>query len=105
MLEQIYIPKDNSEWKTFYNARPITKTSPIYKLLDIIMNNRLRKELWQDGKFILNNNQIGFRAKLGCELNILRLTEEIKARLKTRKKRKLWSLFIDLKSAFDTVDH
>ena len=29
----------------------------------------------------------------------------IKANIEKRKNRKLWTLFIDLKSAFDTVDH
>ena len=54
LLEQIYIPKDDSEWKTFYNARPITKTSPIYKLLDTILNERLQQELYNDKQWKLN---------------------------------------------------
>ncbi len=45
MLEQIYIPKDKSAYKNFNNSRPITKTSPIYKLLDTILNRRLQKAL------------------------------------------------------------
>ena len=49
LLEQIYIAKDDNEWKCFHNARPITKTSPIYKLLDTILNNRLKKELNNTG--------------------------------------------------------
>ena len=54
-MEQIYIPKDNSEWKCFYNARPITKTSPIYKLLDTILNDKLKKELEGCNGYKLNN--------------------------------------------------
>ena len=54
LLEQIYIPKDDSEWKTFYNARPNTKTSPIYKLLDTILNERLQQELYNDKQWKLN---------------------------------------------------
>ena len=53
-LEQIYIPKDSSEWKCFYNARPITKTSPLYKLLDTIMNLKLQKELYHGKQWKLN---------------------------------------------------
>ena len=41
-LEQIYIPKDNNYYKSFDNARPITKTSPIYKLIDTILDLRLK---------------------------------------------------------------
>ena len=73
--------------------------------MDTILNNRLNEELRKNGNFILNNNQIGFRAGLGCEINILRLVEELRIKIKKRKNKKLWSLFIDLKSAFDTVDH
>ena len=54
LLEQIYIPKENSEWTTFYNARPITKTSPMYKLLDTVLNEKLKKELFEDNKWKLN---------------------------------------------------
>ena len=43
LLQQIYLPKDDSDWKTFYNSRPITKTSPMYKLLDTILNEELVK--------------------------------------------------------------
>ena len=45
LLEQIYLPKDDNIYKTFDNARPITKTSPIYKLLDTIINTKLNEEL------------------------------------------------------------
>ena len=42
---------------------------------------------------------------MGCELNILRITETIREKLKDSQNKKLWTLFIDLKSAFDTVNH
>ena len=42
---------------------------------------------------------------MGCEINILRLTETISKRMKEQSGKKIWTLFIDLKSAFDTVDH
>lgn len=77
----------------------------MYKLLDTILNMKLQTELREDGYYKLNNNQAGFRAGLGCELNILRITELIRKNMEVRKNRKLWTLFIDLKSAFDTVDH
>ena len=59
----------------------------------------------ETGQFLLNNKQIGFRAGMGCELNILRIVETIRRKLVVRKQRKLWSMYVDLKSAFDTVDH
>ena len=42
LLEHTYIPKDNSIYKNFENVSPITKTSPKYKLLDTILNERLQ---------------------------------------------------------------
>ena len=75
LLQQIYLPKDNSEWKTFYNERPITKTSPMYKLLDTILNNILQRELYSGKEWKLNEGQTGFRRGMGCEINLLRITE------------------------------
>ena len=42
---------------------------------------------------------------MGCELNILRITETLRSKLKNSAQKNLWTLFIDLKSAFDTVSH
>ena len=42
---------------------------------------------------------------MGCELNILRITETLRSKLKNKETKNLWTLFVDLKSAFDTVNH
>lgn len=42
---------------------------------------------------------------MGCEINILRITEYIKEMMRTKEHRGLWVMFVDLKSAFDTVNH
>jgi len=42
---------------------------------------------------------------MGCEINLLRLVEEIQNRYNNREEKDTWALFIDLKSAFDTVNH
>ena len=49
LLEQIYIAKDENEWKCFHHGRPITKTSPVYKLLDTILTSRLQKQMNETG--------------------------------------------------------
>ena len=46
--------------------------------------------------------------KIGCEPNLLKIVEEIKANMKKPIRGKndyAWTLFIDLKSAFDKVNH
>ena len=35
----MYIDKEVGDYLTFDDARPITKTSPIYKLLDLTLAN------------------------------------------------------------------
>lgn len=42
---------------------------------------------------------------MGCEINILRITEYIKIKYEDRQEHRTWILFIDLKLAFDTVNH
>ena len=42
---------------------------------------------------------------MGCEINLLRMYEYINMKFRNKQHGRLWSLFIDLKSAFDTVDH
>ena len=38
-------------------------------------------------------------------MNILRMTENLREMKRNKGKRKLWSFFLGLKSAFDSVDH
>ena len=42
---------------------------------------------------------------MGCEINLLRITEYIKEKYELQQEKGMWILFIDLKSAFDTVNH
>ena len=42
---------------------------------------------------------------MGCEINLLRITEYIKEKYERQQEKGMWILFIDLKSAFDTVNH
>ena len=68
------------------------------------MNEELKDE---DGEFRLEKSQIGFRYGLGCEVNILRLIESLRHMRELNKDgtQKIWSYYVDLKSAFDSVDH
>ena len=55
-MEKIFIPKDDNQCRSFHNSRPITKTSPIYKLLDTVLNERLKKELNPGGNYRLEKD-------------------------------------------------
>ena len=105
VLEQVFIPKKTNQICTFDNSRPITITSPIYKILDSILNARLWKELKEGKNSKINAQQTGFRAAIGTEVNILRIIGQIQHNRKQKGKEDIWTLFMDLKSAFDKVDH
>jgi hypothetical protein len=77
----------------------------MYKLLDQILNERLKKEIYPKNKELLNPCQTGFKEGLGCEVNILRIVENLQARQHDGEVKNTWVFFLDLKSAFDTVDH
>ena len=77
LIRQIYLPKSEDQLRRFENCRPISITSPIYKVIDSILNARLTSQLNEDG-FQLNPAQTGFRSQIGCEVNILRLIETIR---------------------------
>ena len=106
---KIYFPKKNPAFPTFDNSRPITKTSPIYKLLETILNEKLKKQLDSNQLQKINECQLGFQKGLNCELNILRYKEIVKEKMNnlkmTKSKKKLTTVLNDLKSAFDNVPH
>jgi hypothetical protein len=49
----------------------------MYKLLDQILNERLKKEIYPKNKELINPCQTGFKEGLGCEVNILRIVENL----------------------------
>ena len=108
LIRQIYLPKSKDPLQRFENCRPISITSPIYKLVDIVLNKKLTAFLDSNDLYKLDTSQTGFRQKIGCEVNILRLVESIQQqkeqlRAKYKATQQLWTLFIDFKSAFDSV--
>ena len=62
-------------------------------------------DLLKNNKSGVNKKQCGFIPGMGTEQNCLRMMENVRIRLNENNNKQKWSLFIDLKSAFDTVDH
>lgn len=81
------------------NYRPISLLPTFSKLLEKLMNVRLKKYL--ETKNLLSVNQYGFRNGKSTEDAVLAVTEHIKERLDS--KDKIVGIFIDLAKAFDTV--
>lgn len=84
------------------NYRGIALVSCLAKLFTHILLDRLTQ--WSEANNVLPECQSGFRPGRGCVDNIFTLTSAIQINLRLRK-RKVFAAFIDLKRAFDTVDH
>ena len=85
--------------KEFSNYRPISLLPQFSKILDNNYHSRLMTFI--DSNQILYKSQYGFRKQMSTSLAILELVEEISNSLDNHES----TVFIDLKKAFDTVDH
>ncbi|UYV76819.1 hypothetical protein LAZ67_14002099 [Cordylochernes scorpioides] len=84
------------------NYRGIALISNLSKLFTSILKNRLSN--WIENRKLITENQAGFRSGYSCQDHIFTLTSLIQMTL-SRKRRKLYAFFVDLKKAFDTVPH
>ena len=83
------------------NYRPISMLPQFSKLLEKLYNNRLMSFLKY--KDILYNGQYGFRENHSTSLALMELVEEITSNID--KRLCTTGVFIDLRKAFDTIDH
>jgi len=83
------------------NYRPISLVNTILKLITMLITNRLNQ--WCDQEGIMSDYQAAYRKGFGCEDHIFALNTAIQ--IHTRKKKKMYALFVDLSMAFDSVDH
>ncbi|UYV65701.1 hypothetical protein LAZ67_3005181 [Cordylochernes scorpioides] len=84
------------------NYRGIALLSNIAKLFISILKSRLGS--WIERRNIVPENQAGFRAGHSCQDHIFTLLSLIQMTL-SRKRRKCYMFFVDLKKAFATVPH
>lgn len=87
--------------KDIRNYRPIALMSNYAKVLEKIMLRRLNK-FFEDNN-IITETQFGFRKNHSCEHVLLKLLFDLQSNL--NKKNLICCIFLDLKKAFDTLDH
>ena len=87
--------------KEFSNYRPISLLPQFSKILEKMYHSRLMAFI--DSNQILYKSQYGFRKQMSTSLAIIELVEEITNSLDNHES--TVGVFIDLKKAFDTVDH
>ena len=83
------------------NFRPISVLTQINKIFEKLIHERL--VTFTNEHSILPNNQFGFRKKHSASHGITHLNEQVTKNLESKKISAV--LFMDLKSAFDTVNH
>ena len=85
----------------YTNYRPISLLSSISKVFEKLVDCQLRNYL--NFEYVLYSKQFGFRGLRGCDQALLLFTDFSKTNLFINKK--VLTAFLDLKKAFDTVDH
>ena len=91
----------SGEKNVFTNYRPVSLLPQFSKILEKLFNNRL--DNFVEKYNLLNESQYGFRNNRSTSLALLELIEDITTSLDNKKS--TIGVFIDLKKAFDTIDH
>ena len=91
----------NGNVHSFSNYRPISLLPQFSKVLEKLFDKRMDTFI---GKYnLLNDSQYGFRSGRSTSMALLQLNEELTHALDS--KLSTVGVFIDLKKAFDTIDH
>uniref|UniRef100_A0A8C6MEW6 Reverse transcriptase domain-containing protein n=1 Tax=Nothobranchius furzeri TaxID=105023 RepID=A0A8C6MEW6_NOTFU len=91
----------NGDRHKFDNYRPISVLSQFSKVLEKWFVQKLDNFIEKEN--LLSESQYGFRSHKSTSLALLELNEELSSAIE--KKQYTVGLFIDLKKAFDTIDH
>ncbi len=83
------------------NYRPITILPILSKIMERIVHHQVYEYLQEHN--LITSEQFGFRPNLSTNIALTQLTEEILQNLDN--KMITGAVFIDLRKAFDTVDH
>ena len=113
-LETGFIPKElkiakvvpvfkDGDCHLFNNFCPISLLNSVSKLLEKVVARQLIGFL--NAHDIIYKHQYGFRANHNTSQPVIQFTEKIYKALNQTPSAKTLSIFIDLKKAFDTVDH
>ena len=97
----LYKGRESGTQHEYTNYRPISLLQAMSKVLEKLVDSQLRKYLkYQE---VLYSKQFGFRGFRGCDQALLLFTDFAKKNISAGNK--VLTAFLDLRKAFDTVDH
>ena len=98
IIKPLYKTNDKQQ---IFNYRPMSLLPQISKIFEKIIFNRLSKYIFKHN--IINKNQYGFVPRSNTTLSLLNIQHFILHKLS--QKQKVVTILLDLKKAFDVVDH
>ena len=97
----LYKGRESGTQHEYTNYRPISLLQAMSKVLEKLVDSQLRNYLkYQE---VLYSKQFGFRGFRGCDQALLLFTDFAKKNISVGIK--VFTAFLDLRKAFDTVDH
>ena len=81
--------------------RPIIVSSPIVKLLESRISNKLHEYLTNK----LHRGQTGFVRGMGTSVNLMRVVDRVIEKLRSKRGARCYGVFVDFQSAYNTVLH
>ena len=97
----LFVLYKNGNHNAFTNYRPVSLLPQFSKILEKLFSGKL--DAFIEKENILNESQYGFRSNRSTSMALLELIEEITSAVDNKKC--TICVFIDLKKAFDTIDH
>ena len=99
--------KGDGDIRDPHNSRPITVVPALSKVYQLILHRRIMDMV--EGAGILTDGQCGFRDGRGCDDALFMVSEQVRSRMADKSRRRdarfTYACFVDIRKAYDSVDH
>ena len=99
----ICLNKDPESHGKIDNTRPIAINGVLFKIYERFLMDKIEEHV--NNNNIINKKQTGFIKGLGCDINLIRLRTRAADAIEVKNNEEKYILFVDLKQAYDSVNH